>query len=165
MVLAITKFASDYLAESAHRLGVGYMMVKPCDVSAIVSRLREMTELYGSTEPVRQDPWVTVSSVLLTLGISTKLRGYSYLREAILETMRCPGQMVTKELYPKVAKTCGATNTQVERSIRSAISKAWEQRDEAVWWQFFRIDGEGKLERPTNAIFISCIAERIGMEE
>lgn len=165
VVLAITKFASDYLAESAHRLGVGYMMVKPCDVSAIVSRLREMTELYGSTEPVRQDPWVTVSSVLLTLGISTKLRGYSYLREAILETMRCPGQMVTKELYPKVAKTCGATNTQVERSIRSAISKAWEQRDEAVWRQFFRIDGEGKLERPTNAIFISCIAERIGMEE
>lgn len=163
-VIAVTKFASDYLAESAHRLGVGYMMVKPCDVEATVSRLQELTQLREN--PIaHQDPWVMASVMLMELGISTKLRGYAYLREAIVETMRCPGQMVTKELYPKVGKLCGASSTQVERSIRNAICKAWEQRNEAVWRQIFLPAPGGALERPTNAAFISCIAERIGLEE
>ena len=82
-----------------------------------------------------------------------------------METVRCPGQMVTKELYPKVGKICGASATQVERSIRNAIGKAWEQRDEAAWRQIFQPASGGVLERPTNAVFISCIAERIGLEE
>lgn len=164
VVLAVTKFASDYLAEAAHRLGVGYMMVKPCDVDATVSRLQELTQLRNAGS-VLQDPWVMVSVMLLELGISTKLRGYAYLREAIMETVRCPGQMVTKELYPKVGKICGATAVQVERSIRSAIAKAWNQRDEAAWRQLFPSASAGLLERPTNAVFISCIAERIGLEE
>lgn len=163
-VIAVTKFASDYLAESAHRLGVGYMMVKPCDVDATVSRLQELTQLRDSAA-AHQDPWVMASVMLLELGISTKLRGYAYLREAIMETLRCPGQMVTKELYPAVGKVCGATSTQVERSIRSAIVKAWNQRDEGTWRQIFPVAAGGVLERPTNAVFISCIAERIGLEE
>lgn len=165
MVLATTKFASDYLAGSAHRLGVGYMMVKPCDVRATVARLRDLTEHLNPSETARPDPRTGVSNILLALGISTKLRGFGYLREAILETMRCPGQMVTKELYPKVGKLCGATGIQVERSIRSAIGKAWDQRDEAVWRQYFQRTSDENGERPTNSVFISCIAERINLEQ
>ena len=72
--------------------------------------------------------------------------------------------MVTKELYPKVGKLCDATGTQVERSIRSAIGKAWEGRDETVWRSIFGAGSGGTLARPTNAVFISVIAERMTMD-
>ena len=164
-VLATTKFASDYLAESAHRLGVGYMMVKPCDVRATMARLKDLTEHLNPAETLHQDPRMAVSNTLLALGFSTKLRGYGYLREAILETMRCPGQMVTKELYPKVGKLFDATGVQVERSIRSAIGKAWDQREETVWRQYFPCTSDTSPERPTNSAFISRIAERMNLEQ
>ena len=164
VVLATTKFASDYLAESAQRLGVEYMMVKPCDVKATASRLKELVERRNVPASAGPDPRNAVSNVLLSLGISVKLRGYAYLREAILETMRCPGQMVTKELYPKVGKLCDGTVVQVERSIRSAITKAWSKRDEDLWSLYFQKGPSGALERPTNAVFISAVAERMMMD-
>lgn len=164
-VLAVTKFASDYLVEAAYRLGVAYMMVKPCDVKAVAARITELTQLRSPAERSVQDPRVAASNMLLALGVSTKLRGYGYLREAIAEAVHHPGQMITKELYPKVGKLCDASSVQVERSIRSAISKAWQQRDEAVWRQIFQVSQGSALERPTNAVFISGIAERIILED
>lgn len=165
VVLAVTKYASDYLVDAAARLDVAYMMVKPCDVKATASRLRELTEHSAPSEKSVQDPRAAASNILLKLGVSTKLRGYGYLREAVAETVRCPGQMVTKELYPKVGKLCDATAVQVERSVRSAIAKAWEHRDEAQWRHIFRTPPGGTPERPTNAVFISRIAEWIILEE
>lgn len=165
MVLATTKYANDFLVEAAARLKVGYMMVKPCDVGATAQRIQDLAEHIREPVVVQPNPRTAVSNVLLTLGISTKLRGYAYLREAILEMMDCPGQSVTKELYPAVGKICGATKTQVERSIRSAIGKAWENRDEALWQLYFQSTSAGRLDRPSNAVFISAIADRLHMEQ
>ena len=164
MVLATTKYANDFMVEAAARLEVGYMMVKPCDVKATAQRLQDLAEHIRQPVVVRPDSRTAVSNTLLALGISTKLRGYAYLREAILEMMNNPGQSVTKELYPAVGKICGATSVQVERSIRSAIGKAWENRDEAMWQLYFRSTSADKMERPSNAVFISCIADRLGMD-
>lgn len=165
MVLATTKFANDFVVESAARLGVGYMMVKPCDVKATVQRLQDLAKHLELPAVVRPEPRTAVSNILLALGISTKLRGYAYLREAILEMLNCSGQSVTKELYPTVGKICDATRSQVERSIRSAISKAWEKRDEALWRLYFLPTSGDRLERPTNAVFITSIADRLSMDQ
>ena len=164
VVLATTKCANDFMVESATRLKVGYMMVKPCDVMITVQRLQALAEYVRQPAVLRPDPRTEVSNALLALGISTKLRGYAYLREAILEMMTDPGQSVTKILYPKVGKLCDATKDQVERSIRSAIEKAWESRDEAVWGLYFQRTSAEGLKRPSNAVFISCIADRLSME-
>ena len=164
MVLATTKYANDFMVEAAARLEVGYMMVKPCDVKATAQRLQDLAEHIRQPVVVRPDSRTVVSNTLLALGISTKLRGYAYLREAILEMMINPGQSVTKELYPAVGKMCGATSIQVERSIRSAIGKAWESRDEAMWQLYFRSASLEKMERPSNAVFISCVADRLTMD-
>lgn len=164
MVLATTKYVNDFLIEAAARLEVGYMMVKPCDVKATAQRLRDLSERVTHPAVVRPDPRTAASNVLLTLGISTKLRGYAYLREAILEMMAQPGQSITKELYPAVGKICGATGTQVERSIRSAIEKAWQTRDEALWRLYFQGASGGEPERPTNTVFIATIADRLAVD-
>lgn len=162
MVLATTRLPSDYLIRSAERLEVSYLMVKPCEVKATADRLQDMTMHLHTPAVTRPDPRTEVSNILLALNFSTKLRGYAYLREAIPEFMNRPGQSVTKELYPLVGKLCDASGSQVERSIRSAIEKAWERGDKQVWRLYFRPDAQGVLNRPTNTEFITAIADRMG---
>lgn len=161
MVLATTRFVSDYVMESVDRLGVGYLMVKPCDISATVTRIADLSHRVRQPIPVPPAPRTFVSNLLLSLGIPTKLRGYGYLREAVLLMARNPGQSITKELYPGVAIICGCEASHVERSVRSAIAAAWKKRDEQVWRMYFQPEGDGILLRPTNAAFISRLAENV----
>ena len=164
IVLAVSKWNSDYTIRAASRYGVGYMMTKPCDVKAVAARLKDLAEQAAPAQIMTPEPRTVISNILLDLGFSTKLQGYGYLREAILEMTENPGQSVTKILYPTVGKTCGANRTQVERSIRSAINKAWEQRNEAMWKLYFPASSDGKVQRPTNAVFIAAVADRINMD-
>ena len=164
VVLAVSKWNNDYMIHAASRYGVGYMMTKPCDVKAVAARLRDLSEQIDPAEIAYPDLRTTVSNILLGLGISTKLRGYTYLREAILEMAENPGQSVTKLLYPEVGKRCDASKTQVERSIRSAINKAWERRDEATWRLYFPASFKGEVQHPTNSVFITTIADRINTD-
>ena len=163
MVLATSRYVSDYVVDAAQQLGVGYLMVKPCDVRATVARLGDLTQRLKQPLFSQPDPRTAVSNLLLALGVPTKLRGYAYLREAILERMRDPAQSVTKELYPCVAALCGGTAIQVERSIRSAIAAAWTRRDEQVWRLYFQPDPGGSLPRPTNTAFISRLSDSVAL--
>lgn len=161
VVLAVTRFASDYVMEHITRLGVGYVMMKPVDIHAVVSRLAELTERLTPQKVTPVDDRTAVTNMMLTLSVPTKLRGYSCLREALLLTMKNPDQSVTKELYPAVAAICGGNAIQVEHSIRSAINAAWLNRNEQVWQQYFLPGPDGAVPRPTNAAFISRLADRL----
>ena len=161
MVLATTSFFNDYVLQAVERLGVGYVMVKPCDIRATAMRLSDLTEHLAQPVLTQPDPRTVVTNLLLSLNIPTKLKGFACLREAILEAMRDPGQPVTKELYPAVAKLCDGNAVQVEHLIRSAITAGWKRRDEKIWRLYFRPNQAGELERPTNAAFIFCIASRL----
>ena len=163
MVLATTRFANDYVVTAAERLGVGYVMVKPCDVRATAARIGDLTEHLNPVAMPSPDPQTAVTNMMLDLGFPTKLRGFACLREAALETLRNPGQLMTKELYPKVAKVCGGNAQQVERSIRGAITAAWGHRDEQLWRMYFTPNGKGILEKPTNSEIITCLANRAGL--
>lgn len=161
MVLATTRFINDYVLDSVTKLGVGYLMVKPCDVKATATRLEDLREHMNGPAIARPEPKTVVSNLLLSLGVPAKLRGFAYLREAILESVRRPGQLMTKEIYPTVGAICDASRDQVERSIRSAIAAAWNHRDEKVWRQYFAAGPNGSMKRPSNGVFIVSIAERM----
>lgn len=166
MVLATTRFHNDYVIESAQALGVGYIMVKPCELRATVARLADLSQRIHPVRVVRPDPKTYVSNVLLALGVPTRLKGYAYLREAILRMAEDPGQPITKELYPAVAAAFKTENakidrTHVERSIRSAIGVAWKARDEQLWAMYFLPKGDGKVRCPSNGEFISRLADSL----
>jgi len=168
IVLATTRFHNDYVVEAAQSLGVGYIMVKPCEIRATVSRLEDLCQR-SHLPTSRFDARAYVSNVLLSLGIPTKLKGYGYLREAILLMAQDPTQSITKVLYPAVAAIYRKENLRidakhVERSIRSAIERAWERRDAALWQQYFFADGDGSLRRPSNGAFISRLADSLCRE-
>lgn len=161
VVLVTTGYFSDYVSDAISRLNVGYVMMKPCDVQAAIARLLDLTERMKEQPASQPDDRTVVSNLLLTLGIATNLRGYCYLRDAILAENREPGQQVTKTLYPDVGKPYGASGAQVERAIRTAIEKAWTRRNDGLWRQFFPANGEGTVPKPSNAVFISTLAYHI----
>ena len=161
MVLATTRYISDYMLDAAGQLGIGYIMVKPCDISAVISRVADLSQRLKPSAFAAPDPRTLVSNTLLRLGISTKLRGYGYLRECILLMAQDPRQSVTKELYPAAAVRLGATAVQIERSIRSAVNTAWSRQDRNIWQLYFPADHTGLIPRPTNARFISRLADML----
>ena len=163
VVLATTRYVSDYILESADKLKVGYLMVKPCDPGAVISRMADMTQRSSLPTFSHPDMRTQVSNMLLSLGVSTKLRGYGYLREAVMMMVKQPNQSITKELYPAVGARCGVSAVQVERSIRSAIQSSFQHRDRPLWQTYFPPGENGVARRPTNSTVITCLADRVNL--
>ena len=64
---------------------------------------------------------------IYNLGIPPHVSGYNYLRDAVIELLLEPAAQVgvTKYVYPSVAAMYGTTVHAVERSVRHAITSAW----------------------------------------
>ena len=165
LVLATTKLYNDYVVEATTRLGVEYLMIKPCDIRAVVGRVRDLSNTLSKPSLSAPDRRTHVSNLLVSLGISTKLRGYSYLREAVLYMADNPMLSITKELYPAVARRFSCSGSQVERAIRNAIQGAWSPHPSSAWFQIFPADALGDIPRPSNAAFISRLADRVSLDQ
>ena len=158
-VLAHTRFCSDYVLEAAQRLGVCYMMTKPCDIQALVCRVEDLLCDMRRETPVQPDIQTQVTTMLLALGIPSKLSGYAQLREAVILMSQRPCQAITKELYPAVGALFDSSGEQVERTMRTAIKTAWLRGDPKVWQMYF-----GELKRwPTNAAFICRLSDCLNL--
>ena len=164
-ILATTRFVSDYILEAASQIGVDYMMVKPCSQEAIAARLEHLARYRDPELAAQPDLRVMISNLLLYLGISTNRKGYTYLREAITLYRSDPAQSMTKELYPAVGERCNADAFQVERAIRSAIEKAWLNRNEQAWRRYFQPGCGTPLHKPTNSEFISRLADALLVQD
>lgn len=113
-------------------------------------------------EPVH-DLEQDVTDMIHEIGVPAHIKGYQYLREAIMMSVEDPAMIssITKILYPTIAKRFQTTSSRVERAIRHAIEVAWSRgRMETLDAMFgYTIDtGKGK---PTNSEFIALIADRI----
>lgn len=157
VVLVLSTYFSRYTLEALGRLGVAYLIRKPCDIRATAARIRDLEPQWGMGLPTRE-LGSDVAGMLLELGVPTKLDGFQYLCQAIPSLAEDPGQSLTKELYPAVGRCYHRQGQNVERSIRSAICAAWVNRDDRVWRRYFPADHHGQIPRPTNAAFLSRLA-------
>ena len=165
MVLATTRLDTDYILESVSRLGVEYLMRRPCDIPSTVARIRDLSRRLNPSPVTAPDPMSQVSNLLLSLSIPPRLSGYAQVREAILIKARHPKYAITKEPYPAVANACGCDADSVERCIRTAIHAAWKHRDDRVWQLYFRPGPDGTIPRPTNGTFISRLADSLHLNQ
>ena len=107
-----------------------------------------------------------ITKMLHELGIPAHIKGYQYLREAIIIAV---GDMdvinaVTKILYPEVAKRFGTTASRVERAIRHAIEVAWDRGDLETLQKYFGYTVSNAKGKPTNSEFIAMIADKLQLE-
>lgn len=160
VALVFCPYPSDYVTNSLCNLGVSYYMSKPCDLQAVTDRLADLASQL-QPEPVPQANLTTaVSGLLLSLNMQARWDGFRFLNHGVPLFMNDPGQSMTKELYVTIGKAFGKDARQVERSIRSAIDKSWQNRDDRVWRQYFAIHG-GTIPRPSNNEFFARMANAL----
>ena len=104
---------------------------------------------------------VQISDLRRQLGIPAHLKGYQYLRKAIIMAMKDPAVMdgVTKILYPDIAKCYGTTASCVERAMRKAIAVAWERGNIDFLQYYFGCTKKPQMAKPTNSEFIATVAD------
>ena len=163
-VLALTRSRADYIINSLDILGARYIMMKPVKIDALIQRVLDMFE-EGSNRILRQQMRRNVTNLLLALRFPTQARGYCCTQEAVLQLMKDPDMSFSKELYPAVARICDGNPKQVERAIGRAIEAAWNQKDDAVWQQYFRPCADGTIPKPSNAAFLSRISTELILEQ
>lgn len=108
-------------------------------------------------------PEVSVSRALRELGVPANLKGYEYLRDAVIMAMEQGHVMgsVTKVVYPEIARARNTTPSRVERAIRHAIETAWIRGDINVLNDVFGHTVDAEKGRPTNSAFIARVADKI----
>lgn len=159
-VLALTPIWMHYIQESVERLNIGYVMMKPCKISAIVSRLTDLDQSRFTSLPTR-DMYAYLSQVLISFPMKPTLLGFKLLRAAILLSVQNPDLSATKELYPTAAKLCGKKGCNVERNLRTALDGAWKAENHTLWLQYFPPSDH----RPEPSDFIARLAQDLRLKQ
>jgi len=107
-----------------------------------------------------------ITDIMLEIGVPAHLKGYHYLRDAILlsgKDMEVVSS-VTKLLYPTIAKRFRTTDQKVERAIRNAIEVSWTRGNVATFEKMFGYSVQGGRTRPTNSEYIARIADKVRLD-
>ena len=171
---------SAILNESLYSLfsayGVDLVIMKPYNLDSLFVKLEHLSayqlansiklvEITGdeNKELLNSKLMNDITYMLHEIGIPAHIRGYNYLRTAILEVYHSNGMSgkITKELYPSVARKHSSTPTRVERAIRHAIEVAWTRGNIDVIDSLFGYTVNAYKAKPTNSEFISMIADKL----
>lgn len=171
VILVVSGFARGNMAQMAASAGADYYLMKPCKMSAVVERLRQLTmaEQGGQEEEPdasAEDLENVVTNIIHEIGVPAHIKGYQYLREAIVIAVQDMEVInaVTKILYPEVAKRYHTTASRVERAIRHAIEVAWDRGDLEILQKYFGYTVSNAKGKPTNSEFIAMIADRLQLQ-
>lgn len=151
--------------------GASYYFIKPFEMNMLAGRINQLCKwnednnekpVQGKQEQLEK----VISSIMRQIGVPAHIKGYEYLRQAIVLTVKDPELMhaVTKSLYPTVAKTNGTTSSRVERAIRHAIEVAWDRGDVDVLSSYFGYTIHNSRGKPTNSEFIAMISDKLRLD-
>lgn len=164
---------NEFALRQVMQEGAAYYLVKPFDFHMLGDRINQVMG-YDILEdsPVIQskrtspDLEVVVTEMIHQLGVPAHIKGYHYLRRAIIHSVNDPEMLesVTKLMYPTVAKEYSTTPSRVERAIRHAIEIAWDRGDVEILNSFFGYTVNTGKGKPTNSEFIALIADKIKLK-
>ena len=175
--IAVSSIASDTIIKEVMQLGAAYYMMKPLDFDILAERICQVCDNVRHKEPtqVKTEPQKSpipnmfddlesqVTSIILEVGIPAHVKGYHYVRAAIILAVKSPESInaVTKIIYPTIAKQYGTSSSRVERAIRHAIEVAWDRGNVDTLTTIFGYSINSSRGKPTNSEFIAMIADRI----
>ena len=182
--IMLSAISQEKVIQKAMDLGAAYYIVKPFDMESLASRIHQL--IYEKSTPktfVSQgfavqsnsmaspspayDLETKVTNILHEIGVPANIRGYHYMREAIIMSVNDMDVLnyITKELYPSIAKKCNTTPSRVERAIRHAIEVAWNRGKVDAIDALFGYTVNNHKGKPTNSEFIALIADRLRLEQ
>ena len=177
-VIVVSAVSQESVTEHAFALGAAYYILKPFDTRVIIARVKSVgmtgekgdkvvtTVFENRNRSQNHSMEAEITQTIHEIGVPAHIKGYQYLREAIIYSVEDPEMLgaVTKILYPAIAKRSHTTSSRVERAIRHAIEVAWNRGCEEVLEEIFGYTisvGRGK---PTNSEFIAMLADKITLK-
>lgn len=160
-------YDNAFLEKQVVEAGASYFVQRPFDNEMMLDRALKLMK----GEPVNvvkepQDLEVIVTDMIHQLGVPAHIKGYHYLRTAILMAIDDKEllESITKLLYPGVAKKYDTTSSRVERAIRHAIEIAWDRGNIETLNSFFGYTVNTCKGKPTNSEFIALITDKLRLQ-
>ena len=164
----------NIFVEAAHA-GADLCLLKPYNIDSLCQHIHSLVRGRGADldgaeiapgEDKTPDIETQVTKIIHQIGVPAHIKGYQYLRTAILLTVRDSEMInsVTKILYPSVAKKYQTTTSRVERAIRHAIEVAWDRGDVDTLNAYFGYTIQNNRGKPTNSEFIAMIADNLRLK-
>ena len=186
--IMLSAVGQDKITQKAINLGAQYYIVKPFEIDVLIKRIKEI-KLYQPM-PINNNSYVSreikptyieltpnelknednlealVTNVIHEIGVPAHIKGYQYLREAIMMVVSNIDiiNQITKQLYPEIAHKYHTTPSRVERAIRHAIEVAWGRGQQDVVETIFGYTISAAKGKPTNSEFIAMIADKLRLE-
>lgn len=180
--IMVTAAGSENITEDAFSMGANYYIMKPFSHDVIVDKVRRIgkgkPKSISASGMKKVKPYVDkqeymaqnlendVTQMLHEIGIPAHIKGYQYLRDAIVISVEDQEMLtsVTKILYPSIAKKHQTTPSRVERAIRHAIEVAWSRGKMDTINELFGYTVSTGKGKPTNSEFIALIADKIRLD-
>ena len=174
LVMVMSGFANPRLEKEILEAGACYYFLKPFDLNFMAQRIIQMSGWKNETAPIvvknncisDSELELMVTEIIHQIGVPAHIKGYHYLREAILLSVKNSEiiNSVTKLLYPTVAKNHSTTSSRVESAIRHAIEVAWDRGDIDVLNSYFGYTIQNERGKPTNSEFIAMISDKLRLK-
>ena len=175
--IVITAVGQERITEDAFNKGANYYVMKPFNNEVLLDRIKSVRKMFRNYEKKNEDGRLEgtargedlenrVTNMLHEIGIPAHIKGYHYLRDAIIMAVKDMDVLnaITKILYPTVAKKYQTTSSRVERAIRHAIEVAWSRGKLDTLDELFGYTVSTGKGKPTNSEFIALIADTIQLE-
>lgn len=104
-----------------------------------------------------------ISGLILSMGVPVNLRGFGYLREAVILAVEDDEILkeMTGKLYPSVALIFDVSPGSVERGMRHAICRAWNECTDETAQKRIRAKFKRLRKSPSNSVFIRLISGEV----
>lgn len=175
--IVISGISQERITEDAFEKGATYYILKPFNNEVVLQRIKNLkrkrenpplrTEHKEKEETMMSEDLETcVTNMIHEIGIPAHIKGYHYLRDAILMAIDDMDVLnaITKVLYPAVAKKNQTTSSRVERAIRHAIEVAWSRGKIDTLESLFSYTVSNGKGKPTNSEFIALVADTIRLK-
>jgi two-component system response regulator (stage 0 sporulation protein A) len=161
--IVISEVENDFISRQLIENGAAYVLSKPLNYNEIANIVKLVAVKKYNDEC--DDAELLVTNLIRNIGIPAHIKGYKFLRTAILESTANPSYLeaVTKKLYPRVAEIHQTESARVERAIRHALEIAWNRNDKTAINEFFGCNTENFTSRPTNSEFIALASDKLAM--
>lgn len=169
-IIVLTSYNTPEIIRKVAGFGVNYFMLKPFELPELERKILESTnEIKTGSRTLdlyHNNLQIAITNVLHELGVPSHIKGYSYIREGILEVFLNPSVIggITKELYPKIADDFNTTVSRVERAIRHAIEVSWNRGNWDLMQDIFGYSVDIERAKPTNSEFIITVADKLRLE-
>jgi two-component system response regulator (stage 0 sporulation protein A) len=154
-------FDNEFIERQVMENGAAKFLLKPYDADDLIGAIT--SALGDRANSLSDDMEIVVTDMIHQLGVPAHIKGYHYLRTAILYSIEDKTllESVTKLLYPTVASIYDTTSSRVERAIRHAIEIAWDRGNVDTLNSFFGYTVDTSKGKPTNSEFIALITDKL----